>query len=87
MKSKLKIFIAEDNELLLQTIGFYLEMQGYELSLVKDGREAIKKIKESHYDLIVTDINMPFHNGMEIISIVRNELKRKHTTKYILTGA
>ena len=75
MKSKLKIFIAEDNELLLQTIGFYLEMQGYELSLVKDGREAIKKIKESHYDLIVTDINMPFHNGMEIISIVRNELK------------
>jgi DNA-binding response OmpR family regulator len=83
MNKKFKILIAEDNELLLQTIGLYMEMQGYELSLVKDGREAIRQIRENHkikgsqFDLIVTDVNMPFNNGMEIISIVRNELKLK----------
>jgi DNA-binding response OmpR family regulator len=82
---KFKILIAEDDVLLLKALGFYLEKKGYELSLVPDGRDAINKIKETHFDLIVTDINMPFSNGMEIISLVRNELKLK-TPIIVLTS-
>ncbi|HTB32691.1 MAG TPA: response regulator transcription factor [Bacteroidia bacterium] len=82
---KFKILIAEDDVLLLKALGFYLEKKGYELMLVPDGRDAINKIKESQYDLIVTDINMPFSNGMEIISLVRNELKLK-TPIIVLTS-
>lgn len=82
---KYKILIAEDDLLLLKALGFYLDKKGYQLSLVQDGREAMTKIKEDHYDLIVTDINMPFNNGMEIISMVRNELKLK-TPIIVLTS-
>jgi DNA-binding response OmpR family regulator len=82
---KFKILIAEDDVLLLKALGFYLEKKGYELILVADGRDAIKKIKETQFDLIVTDINMPFNNGMEIISLVRNELKLK-TPIIVLTS-
>lgn len=82
---KFKILIAEDDVLLLKALGFYLEKKGYELSLVPDGRDAINKIKETQFDLIVTDINMPFSNGMEIISLVRNELKLK-TPIIVLTS-
>lgn len=71
-----KLLIVDDNELLLKALGFYLARKGYELTLSNDGRDAIDKIKGVNYDLIVTDINMPFNNGMEIISVVRNELKR-----------
>ena len=72
---KYKLLIAEDNTLLLQTIGLYLEAQGYELCLVTDGKDAISRIKENKYDLIVTDINIPFNNGLELISYVRNDMK------------
>jgi DNA-binding response OmpR family regulator len=82
---KFKILIAEDDVLLLKALGFFLEKKGYELCLVQDGRDAINKIKEGHFDLIVTDINMPFNNGMEIISLVRNELKLK-TPIIVLTS-
>jgi DNA-binding response OmpR family regulator len=83
--NKYKILIAEDDVLLLKALGFYLEKKGYELSLVPDGRDAITKIKQNTYDLIVTDINMPFNNGMEIISLVRNEMKLK-TPIIVLTS-
>ena len=82
---KFKILVAEDDMLLQKALGFYLEKKGYEISLVSDGREAVRKIKENEYDLIVTDINMPFCNGMEIISVLRNELKR-NTPVIVLTS-
>jgi len=83
--NKFKILIAEDDILLLKALGYYLEKKGYELTLVADGRDACNKIKENGFDLIVTDINMPFSNGMEIISLVRNELKLK-TPIIVLTS-
>lgn len=73
---KYKLLIAEDDTLLLRTIGFFLEKKGYEVLLVSEGKEAIASIREQNFDLIITDLNMPFASGMEIISIVRNELKR-----------
>jgi DNA-binding response OmpR family regulator len=82
---KFKILIAEDDALLLKALGFYLDKQGYDLSLVVDGRDAIDRIRKNSYDLIITDINMPFSNGMEIISVVRNELKLK-TPIMVLTS-
>ncbi|HKC66835.1 MAG TPA: response regulator transcription factor [Bacteroidia bacterium] len=74
---KPKLLIAEDDPLLLKSLGFYLQKQGYDPLLVNDGNEAIAQIKEKQFDLIITDLNMPFANGLEIISLVRNELKRE----------
>lgn len=74
---KYKLLIAEDDALLLKSLGFYLEKKGYEVELVNDGRDAISKIKDIEFDLIITDLNMPFASGLEIVSLVRNELKRE----------
>jgi DNA-binding response OmpR family regulator len=81
-----KILLAEDNPLLLKSIAFYLSKKGYDVFQVIDGRQAISEIREHSMDLIVTDLNMPFANGLEIISLVRNELQRK-TPIIMLTSA
>jgi len=39
-----------------------------------DGNEAKKKISENDYDLIMTDILMPFVGGLELINTIRNEM-------------
>jgi DNA-binding response OmpR family regulator len=73
---KPKILIAEDDRLLLKALGFYLDKKGYDTVLAADGAEAISKVKENDFDLIITDLNMPFNSGLELISLVKNELKR-----------
>ena len=71
------ILIVEDDILLLKTLEFKLIKEGYIVVTLKNGFDAIEYLKENEPDLIVTDIMMPFINGLEIISFVRNEKKSK----------
>lgn len=82
---KYRLLIAEDDPLLLKALGFYFDKKGYEVILVNEGRDAISKIREQSFDLIITDLNMPFASGLEIISLVRNELA-KNTPIIMLTS-
>jgi two-component system chemotaxis response regulator CheY len=41
-----------------------------------DGEEALNKVKDGNFDLVLTDINMPRMNGLEFVHKVRNELKQ-----------
>lgn len=66
------ILIAEDNELILRTIEHKLLKEGYEIVLTRNGKDAIEKIKEIDFDLIITDIMMPFASGIEILSEMKS---------------
>ncbi|HSZ72593.1 MAG TPA: response regulator transcription factor [Cytophagaceae bacterium] len=70
----MKLLIAEDEKMLLKTMAFFLEKRGYDITQVFNGNDAVEVLKKETFDLIITDINMPFITGMEIINIVRNEL-------------
>jgi two-component system, OmpR family, response regulator VicR len=70
----MKILIIEDDIMLLKTLDFKLKREGYEVSISKNGMEAIESLKLTQPDMIVTDIMMPFTNGLEVVSFVRNEI-------------
>ncbi len=70
-----KILICEDEEILLTALKFRLQKQGYELFLAVDGKEAGELIQKERPDLIVTDIDVPKISGMELISLVRNDME------------
>lgn len=82
----LKILVAEDERLLLKTMVFFLEKKGYLVVAVSDGELAREKIRTESFDLIITDINMPYASGMELLHLVRNELKLQ-TPVIVLTSA
>lgn len=65
------ILIAEDDELILRTVEHKLVKEGHEVVLTRNGQEAIEKIEESDFDLVVTDIMMPFASGIEILSAIK----------------
>ncbi len=73
--STMKLLIAEDDLMLVKAIEFKLKREGYDLVIVNDGREALLKIASEKPDIIISDIMMPFINGLEIISTVRNDMK------------
>lgn len=70
-----KILIVEDDQMMLSLLEFKLQREGFETIVVSDGSEATAKIVNDKPDLIVTDIMMPYLNGMELTSKIRNELK------------
>ncbi|MDA0119705.1 response regulator [Vibrio sp. T11.5] len=70
--SKFTILVVEDNNLSRKALIGMLFKSGYENILsAPDGRSAIEKIEHNHIDLIITDINMPHINGLELIKSVR----------------
>lgn len=72
---KMKILFAEDDDLLRKSLTFYLTNNGFTVYPVSDGMQVKELLKSEHFDLIITDLNMPFLGGMEVINLVRNELK------------
>jgi CheY-like chemotaxis protein len=66
-----KILIAEDNEANLMVVRDYLERSGYNLSVARDGLEAIAQTQQVLPDLILMDIGMPKMDGLEVIRHLR----------------
>jgi len=74
----MKILVCDDDDALVSIIRFKLSKENFgEVTKASDGREAKKLLSETEFDLIISDIHMPFHSGLEIVTYVRLELKRK----------
>ena len=81
-----KILIAEDEVLMLKALEFKLKKDGYDVDVAADGREAMDKVKNNTYDLILTDIMMPFVGGMEILSYIKNDPIKKSTPVLLISA-
>ncbi|GAA4146681.1 response regulator transcription factor [Sphingobacterium lactis] len=65
------VLIAEDDELILQTIAHKLKKEGFEVILTRNGLEALSLIQAGGIDLIISDIMMPFASGIELLAEVK----------------
>jgi two-component system response regulator VicR len=85
-KEMKRILVAEDNKLILETIYHSLTREGYEIIKALDGKECLEIMEKTDIDLLITDVYMPFINGNEVISILRDE-KKKSTPILVLSAA
>ena len=67
----LKILIAEDDRELCQLFSHVLVKNGYAVTAVDNGKEALDAIEKDYFDLIISDIMMPFVDGYELVSKLR----------------
>lgn len=68
-----KILITEDSATMRSLLVSTIEsMDGFEIVEAGSGFEALRLLPREKVDLIITDINMPDINGLELISYVRN---------------
>ncbi|NPA10674.1 MAG: EAL domain-containing protein [Epsilonproteobacteria bacterium] len=81
---KLKVLFVEDDPV-TREYGFNLFKDIFaEIDVAKDGREAIKKIQNKHYDLVITDLNMPGIDGFGVLKFVKRNFP--HTFVIILSA-
>lgn len=80
-----QILIIEDDELMLKALEFRLKKDGYTVQVAPDGRMALQLLESNTYDLIITDIMIPFVTGLEIVNKVKSDPNNK-TPIIILSG-
>jgi signal transduction histidine kinase len=69
-----RILVVEDDDVVREAMAPLLEEQGYEVSAVENGREALRRLQTAHLpDLIVLDLRMPVMNGWEFRTIQKDD--------------
>ncbi|MDF2158074.1 PAS domain-containing hybrid sensor histidine kinase/response regulator [Algoriphagus sp. CAU 1675] len=66
-----RLLLAEDNDLNLQLMELMLDQLGFDYGIARNGKEALDKVKETDFDLILMDVQMPIMNGFEAAEEIR----------------
>ena len=66
-----KVLVVDDEKLIVKGVRFSLEQDDMEVDCAYDGEEALDKIKNNKYDLILLDIMLPKLTGLEVCQQVR----------------
>ena len=66
-----KVLIVDDEKLIVKGIRFSLEQDGMDVDVAYDGEEALNKIKENIYDIVLLDVMLPKLTGFEVCQQVR----------------
>jgi CheY-like chemotaxis protein len=65
------ILVADDEANIRLLFDELLSGEGYQVTTVGSGREALRKLLKERYDLLITDIKMPDVNGLELLERIR----------------
>ena len=79
----MKILVVDDEQLIREVIKEYLSLEGYSVSEAADGEEAVNKVKDNDYDLIIMDIMMPRKDGYQACK----EIKQIKDVPFIMLSA
>ena len=80
-----KILTVDDSKTIREMVAYTLKDVGFEVVEAEDGQQALNLLSSSSVDVIITDLNMPNIDGLELIKKLRDDPKFKFTPILMLT--
>lgn len=74
---KLRVLVVDDEENIRLLFSEELEEEGYEVEVASNGLEALEKLKDKKFDIVVMDIKMPGMGGIETLNAIKNANKEQ----------
>lgn len=71
MKMAHKILVVDDEEIIRDSLCYILEKEGYDVDKAENGKIAYDKMIANHFDLVITDIEMPVMRGTELLEKIK----------------
>jgi len=81
----MKILIVDDDPTTRKLIGLFLKAKGYAVAYAENGLDGIEKIGMENPNLIITDLNMPYMDGIEFVKSVRSDPARSEIPILMVT--
>ena len=79
------IMTVDDSNSMRELVGITLQSAGYEVVKAVDGVDALEKAEKSSFDMVLTDLNMPNMDGIELIQKLREHSKYRFKPILMLT--
>jgi DNA-binding NtrC family response regulator len=81
MNTPLKVLVLDDEPIVCKRLKPSLEKSGYEVEIFEDPQQALKRIDEKVFDIVVTDVRM---EGIDGIQVMERVLAKSELTKVII---
>lgn len=85
-KEDIRILLVDDEQDILEIVGYNLSLEGYQVFTAKNGVEAVSKAKKKQPHLVILDVMMPEMDGIEACEIMRNTPGLEQTIITFLTA-
>jgi len=80
-----KFLVVDDSASMRQLVSFTIKDAGYDVSVAENGKDALAKLSNGKVDMVITDLNMPEMDGIELIKKLRAMPDYKFTPIVMLT--
>jgi two-component system chemotaxis response regulator CheY len=80
------ILVVDDSATVRKFVSVSLSMQGFDVVTACDGMDALEKLPQRKFDLVITDLNMPTMDGFEFIRTLKENPNYKDLQVIILTS-
>jgi two-component system, chemotaxis family, chemotaxis protein CheY len=80
-----RILAVDDSPSMRDMVRIALTGAGFEVTQAADGQQALDLARKSEFDLVLSDVNMPVMDGIELIRALRAESSYRHTPILMLT--
>jgi len=81
----MKILVVDDDRTTRKILGLYLKSKGYEVEYAENGLDAMEKLGTIAINLVMTDLNMPYMDGLELIRTLRADENLKEMPILMVT--
>ncbi len=80
------ILVVEDDQVMRKAIGSILNRGGYSVLNATNGKEAMEMLNTASYDVVITDLMMPYANGLEVVNRIRSDQNKKDVGVIIVSA-
>ncbi|MBF0559776.1 MAG: response regulator [Nitrospirae bacterium] len=81
----MKLLIVDDDKTTRKLLSLYLKGKGYEVVMAENGLEALEKLGTESINLVVSDMNMPYMDGIELTKTLRADVNLKNIPIIMVT--
>ncbi|MCL1925779.1 MAG: response regulator [Syntrophorhabdaceae bacterium] len=82
----MKILIVDDDKTTRKILSLYLKEGGFNVTTAENGLNAMEKLGSDTFQLVMTDLNMPFMDGIEFIKAIKANPGTAHIPALMLTA-
>ena len=68
-----RVLLVEDEPNMARTLAKILERKGYDVAMAANGQEALSELGDGPFQVVVTDLNMPVMDGMQLLRRLQGE--------------
>lgn len=74
MEEQIKVLLVDDEEDIVDTMKYSLELRGYQVDVAYDGVTALSKARTNDYAVLLLDVMLPGKNGYEVARMLKDEM-------------